>query len=84
MRATKQARDGASLDGARAGRMALIRSSEEQALPAAVRVHRDELEARVEGLRARKATLPLEEYYRSLEALLLELARVYEPGDGTR
>ena len=84
VRATKQARDGASLDSARAGRMALIRSSEEQALPAAVRAHRDELEARVEGLRARKSTLPLEEYYRSLEALLLELARVYEPGDGTR
>ena len=79
VRATKQARDGASLDGSRAQRFALIRSPAEQALPPALRARRDELEGRVELLRARKASLPEEDYYRQLEELLLDLAQVYPP-----
>lgn len=79
VRATRQARDGASLDGTRAQRFALIRSSAEESLGPEVRARRDELEREVESLRERKGAMPSEDYYRALEILLLDLARLYEP-----
>ena len=78
VRATKQARDGASLDGARAQQFHLVRSAAERELPAAVRARRDELELGVAKLRETKAKLTGEDYYRQLEKLLLELAALYE------
>ena len=77
VRATKRARDGASLDGAQARRFTLIQSPAEQALDPAVRARRDELERAVESLQTRKAAMPTDDYYRALETLLLDLARVY-------
>ena len=78
VRATKQARDGASLDGTRASQFHLLRSTEEKELPAPVRARRDELELQVAKLRESKAKLATDEYFMRLEKLLLELARIYE------
>lgn len=78
-RATKQARNGASLDGARARQFHLVRSEAEQKLTAEQRARRDEIELAIENLRATKTKLGEAEYYRRLEALMLELARVYSP-----
>ncbi|HEX2851771.1 MAG TPA: hypothetical protein VHO24_00940 [Opitutaceae bacterium] len=82
-RATKQARNGASLDGARARQFHLVRSEAERKLSPEQRARRDELELTIENLRATKTKLGEAEYYRRLEKLLLELARVYAPVSGT-
>lgn len=76
VRATQRAKDGTSLDGLRAHQRHLIRSREEQTLTAETRAKRDALELAVARLRDRKAELPGDDYYRQLEALLLELARL--------
>jgi hypothetical protein len=81
-RATKKARNGASLDGTRARQFHLIKSEAEQKLTVEQRARRDELELSIETLRGEKAKLGDEEYYRRLETLLLELARVYTPAPG--
>lgn len=78
MHATKQASDGASLDGPRASQFHLVRSTEERELAPEVRARRDELELAVARLREEKANLAVDEYYRRLELVLLELARIYE------
>ena len=78
IRATKAARDGAPLDGTRANQWRLVPSAAEQAMAPEARATRDELELKVEALRAKKATMPEADYYRQLEPLLLDLARVYE------
>lgn len=80
VRATRRARDGAELDGARSRRLCLVRSAAERQLPPAMRARRDEIELEVEKLRDAKATMPDQEYYGRLEKLMLELAAVY---DGT-
>ena len=78
VRATKKARDGASLDGVRANQIHLVLSKDELALPADVRARRDELELSVARLREAKSQMAEAEYYRQLEKLLLELARLQE------
>mgnify|MGYP001599631227 CR=1 FL=1 len=80
LRATKQAKDGATLDGVRARQFQLVRSASEQQLSPVARAQRDALELEIAKLRDAKAKLPEEEYFRQLEAKLLELAAVY---DGT-
>jgi hypothetical protein len=77
VRATRRAKDGAPLDGLRAHQLHMIRSEREQALPEADRRRRDELELSVAALRDQKAKLGDEEYYRQLEPLMVELARIY-------
>jgi hypothetical protein len=76
-RATKQAREGASLDGPRAQQFVLLRSSAELQLSTAARAQRDELELAVAKLREKKARMAEEVYFRELEALLLKLAELY-------
>jgi hypothetical protein len=78
-RATKKAGNGAAPDGARARQFHLVRSEAELKLTPEQRAQRDDLELAVEDLRERKAKLGEEEYYRRLEVLLLELAKVYAP-----
>ena len=78
IRATKRARDGAELDGARARQICLIRSAAERQIPVAVRARRDRLELQIERLRDAKSRLPEDEYFNQLEKLMLELAAVYE------
>ncbi len=77
-RATKKAKDGLSLDGLRANQFHLVRSVEEQALSAADRAKRDELELAVAHLRENRPPMPGDDYYRQLESLLVELGRLYE------
>jgi len=76
-RATKQAKDGAALDGTRARNLALVRSEAESKLTPEQRARRDELERAVEALRETKGKAVEADYYRELERLMLELARVY-------
>ncbi|MCP5518786.1 MAG: hypothetical protein H7A45_16200 [Verrucomicrobiales bacterium] len=78
VRAIKQATEGAAVDGDRAHQIHLILSPAELALPPETRARRDALELDVLRLRDRKASVPEADYYRELERLLLELARVYE------
>lgn len=78
IRATRAARDGAPTDGARAHQWHLVPSFTEQSLSPERRAQRDELELKVEALHARKASLPEADYYARLDALFLELARLYE------
>ncbi len=78
VRAVKRAKEGAAPDGLRAHQFHLIRSEAERKLPPAVRAKRDELELAVARLRDARPNYGEEEYYRRLEALLLELARLYE------
>ncbi|MGD1029589.1 MAG: hypothetical protein ABSA05_00470 [Opitutaceae bacterium] len=81
VRAVKKARDGASVDGPLAQQFVLVPSAEEQKLSPAVRAQRDRLELAVSRLRDNKASLPADDYYSKLEALLLQLARLYpQPG----
>jgi hypothetical protein len=77
-RAVKSAKDGALLDGFRAHQLHLIRSEAERKLAPEVRARRDLLEVAIAKLRETKRALPEEEYYRQLEPLLLEVARLYE------
>jgi hypothetical protein len=81
LRATKAAKDGAPLDGFRAGQFALVRSAREQQLPAAVRTRRDELERDLVELRQRKDKLAEDEYLSQIEPILVELAKLYEAAD---
>ena len=78
VRATKRAKDGATLDGARAHQFHLVRSPAEQLLPAVARTRRDAVELKIERVREAKAKTPEAAYYAELEKLLLELASVYE------
>jgi hypothetical protein len=78
VRATKQAKDGATLDGTRAHQFHLVRSAAEQQLPADARARRDALELKIAKLREGKAKLVEAKYFAELEKLLLELAAVYE------
>jgi hypothetical protein len=78
VRATKQARDGATLDGTRAHQFHLVRSADEQQLTTEARARRDLIEVKISRLREAKAKLPEDRYYQELEKLLLELAALYE------
>jgi hypothetical protein len=79
-RATKAAKSGASPDGLAAQRWNLILSAAERAMPAGSRARRDALERQVDALRAKKASMPEAEYYAKLEALLVQLAGIYDAG----
>jgi hypothetical protein len=78
VRAVKKAKEGASADGLRAHQFVLVRSEQEKKLPPAVRAKRDELELAIGKLRDRKTEMPEPEYYKLLEPMLLDLARVYQ------
>ncbi len=77
IRATQRAKDGTSLDGLRSHQLHLVLSPREQAMPPEARDRRDELELLIEGLRDRKQDLDEDDYYRELESLMIELARLY-------
>jgi hypothetical protein len=82
IRAVKRAKDGASPDGSRAHQFYLVRSKEEQQIPPDIRARRDELELTVGKLRENKSKLNEDEYYRQLETILVELAKLSVPGGG--
>jgi hypothetical protein len=79
VRAVKKTKDGASADGLRAHQFCLVRSDQEQKMPAAQRARRDELELSIAKLRDQKPKLKEDDYYRQLETLLLELSKLQNP-----
>jgi hypothetical protein len=78
VRAVRQARGNAPLDGLRAGQIALIKSDRERKLPLAARQRRDALEAELEQLRNNREKLDQNTYYQQLERILTELAHLYD------
>ncbi len=76
VRAVKQPKEGGALDGVRAHQIHLVLSAEEQALPPEIRAQRDALELAVARLRETKSQLPEDAYYRELEKLMLQIARL--------
>lgn len=72
----KSAADNAVLDGIRAHQRHLVPSATEAELPLEIRRRRDRLELQILDLRAKKASLPEDEYFDRLEALLLDLTRL--------
>ena len=77
LRATKKASDGASPDGLLAQQFRLIPNPEERNLSPEQIAQRDALERAVLLHREKKSQMPEEDYYRELEALLVQLARCY-------
>jgi hypothetical protein len=82
IRAVKKAKEGATVDGLRAHQFHLVRSEFEQKLPPEVRARRNELELSIAKLRDQKPKMPEDDYYRELERLLLQIARLYEAKPG--
>jgi hypothetical protein len=78
VRAVKSAADGKAVDGVRAHQMFLVPGQVERQLPPVVRARRDELEQELSSLRSQKAKMNEDVYYRQLEGLLVETARLYE------
>ena len=76
--AIKKPDGGRAIDGLRAHQFHLVPSELERKLPHEIRVRRDELELKAAALREHKADLGTEAYYRQLEPMLLELARLYQ------
>ena len=74
----KKARGAKQLDGLRANQFHIIVSAEENRLTPAMRQRRNELEQQLTELREDKNELPEQEYYQSLEAICLELAKLYQ------
>jgi hypothetical protein len=78
LRAVKKPKDAAAVDGLRAHQWRLTPDPASAAQSPEWRSRRDALEASIAALRDQKSTLPAEEYYRRLEPLLLDLARLYQ------
>lgn len=78
LRVVKKSKDGKAPDGQRASQLTLVPSAGERGLSPELRSQRDALEAEVAKLREAKAALPAQEYFAKLEALLLQLARLYQ------
>lgn len=87
IRPIQKAEDDAPLDGYRAHQFHLVRSEAERKMPPDLRAQRDRLELEVMKLRDARDDFPEEEYFSKLEALLYQIARIYEQsdqaGDGT-
>ena len=83
IRVVKKSKDNREPDGLRAHQIHLVPSQAERALAPAVRAERDTLERELAQLREAKATLPEDDYYAKLEALLVRLARLYRAGENS-
>ncbi len=66
----------AKADGARALQLALVLNEEERKLSEDIRAKRDALETKVRALVARKGELKQDDYYRELEQLFVEIAKL--------
>ena len=75
VRAVKKAKNGA-VDGPLSNRIFLVRSDRETNLDPQIRQQRDELETQVERLRTQKSSMDETEYYRQLEILMVQIARL--------
>jgi hypothetical protein len=79
LRATKRAKENAALDGPLARQFILIPSNTEKSLTPDQRVRADAIEKEISGLRDRKSQMSEDDYYKELETLLLQMARLYHP-----
>jgi hypothetical protein len=70
----------AKADGTRALQLALVLNAEEMKLSDNLRAKRDALEAKVRALAARKSELKADDYYRELEQLFVEIAKLQANG----
>jgi len=84
LRATKTAKDGATLDGLRASQLVLVKSAREAQLPATLRARRDQLELDLAALRDKKSKLSDDDYLSQIEPILVELSKLYESADSAR
>ncbi len=78
IRPVQKAMDGASLDGYRAHQFYLVCSDDEMKMAPTLRTQRDKLELEVMKLRDSKETFSEDEYFSKLEALLSNIAHIYE------
>ena len=78
VRAVKSAADGKSVDGLRAHQMFLVPGDAERHLSPDARARRDELEQELSVLRLRKAQMAEDDYYRQLEDILVQTAKLYQ------
>jgi hypothetical protein len=80
VRPTKKAADGKDVDGLRANQMILVRSKSEQTLSPETRAQRDDLERQLNALRDRKSKMNENDYYKQVERVMVQIARLYETG----
>lgn len=78
LRPVKESKTGALPDGVIARQFVLSPNPREREMPVELRERRDILERKVAELRQRKATLAEAEYFKQLESILVELARIGE------
>jgi hypothetical protein len=71
----------ATPDGRRAHQVHLLPSAPEKAMPEELRRRRDQLELEVLRLRDARSKMSDDEYYRRVEPLLLEMARLYRKAE---
>lgn len=77
VRAVKRPKDGSAMDGVRAHQYHLVPSDRERLIPAEIRQKRDAMERAIATLRDQKESLAEDEYYKRLDPLMLDLARLY-------
>ena len=78
LRVVKKTSEDAEPDGLRARNLHLVPNSLDRALSPELRARRNELERDVEKLRVKRAEIGDEAYYKQLETIFLEIARIYE------
>jgi hypothetical protein len=81
IRPVRKAEDSASLDGYRAHQFHIIHSEAENKIRPGLRAQRDRLELEVIKLRDAKEKFSEDEYFSKLEALLYDIAQIYEQTD---
>lgn len=80
---TGKEKDEVRPDGERAHQIHLMPNKLEAMMSEPLRLRRDELERRVKALRRKRSEMEETVYYRDLEKLLLEIARIYEQVEGS-
>ncbi len=76
-------KEGLRPEGERAHQIHLTPNKLEAMMPEPLRVRRDELERQVKALRRKRGDMKEKVYYKGLEKLLLEIARIYEQVEGS-
>ncbi len=84
LRAIKTAAEGKTVDGIRANQMILLRGESERKLSPETRSRRDDLERQLSALRARKSAMSEDDYYKQLEALMVQTARLYQSDEAKK
>jgi hypothetical protein len=70
--------EGSKPDGERARQVSLVLSEDDARLAEAARARRDEMERMIRALAGKKSAMKEADFYREMEKLMLELARIYD------